>query len=64
MQSSRPGNIVKRLLIKGAELTLEDKRGRSPIDVCRSLAATPENQPLIETLGVLERADDRTKGFC
>ena len=28
----KPINLIKRLLIKGADLTVVDKKGRSPID--------------------------------
>ena len=36
--NANPSNIVKRLLIKGADLTLEDKKGRTPMNICEKLA--------------------------
>lgn len=57
--TTRPANIVKRLLIKGADLTLMDCKGRTAMDLCRR-----EGEGKIEALGVLERSDDRTKTFC
>ena len=57
--TSRPANIVKRLLIKGADVTLEDSKGRTAMDLCRKEGSSRD-----EALGVLERSDDRTKGFC
>lgn len=58
----RPSNIVKRLLIKGSNLALENKEGCTPIDICEKLSTN--SQALKDTLGVLKRSDNRSKGFC
>ena len=31
---SRPTNLVKRLLIKGAKIDVQDRKGRTVIDLC------------------------------
>ena len=33
----KPINLIKRLLIKGADLNIVDKKGRSPIDSAKKL---------------------------
>ena len=60
--NTKPSNIVKRLLIKGALLDTPDKKGRTPVDLCRKRAA--KTKSLNDTLGVLERADQKSKSNC
>ena len=33
--SQRPANIIKRLMIKGADMKITDKKGRNALDLCK-----------------------------
>lgn len=53
--------MLKRLMIKGADLRVTNKQGETPVDVCnRELKNNPR---LADALRVLQRANDDDKSF-
>ena len=46
--AQKPGNIVKRLMLKGADLTIRDNKGRTPIELCRK--RMNKNSLLVEAM--------------
>ena len=51
----RQSSLIKRLLIKGADMTIKNKKDRTVLDVCRLRV---EKKPYLkDSLQTLERAD-------
>ena len=55
----RQSSIIKRLLIKGADMSMVNKKDRTVLDVCRLRIAKKPH--LKESLSTLERADPKLK---
>ena len=54
--------MIKRLLVKGAELAIRDNKGRTAIDICQKRIEKGDSvDELKEALRVLERASHENK---
>lgn len=56
----RPANMIKRLLVKGADLSIKDNKGRTAMDLCIKKAADGKKD-ILDALRVLERANHKSK---
>ena len=56
----KPGNMIKRLMVKGADLSIKDNKGRTAMDLClKQMDKRPDTMK--EVLKVLERASHEKK---
>ena len=53
--------MIKRLMVKGADLTIKDNKGRSAMDLCLSKIKKLQSDEMKESLRVLERANHAHK---
>ena len=56
----KPQNLIKRLMIKGADIKMPDRKGRTPLETAQK-RYKKENADMGETLAVLDRADEEKK---
>ena len=52
---TKPINIIKRLMIKGADMQIKDKRGQRPVDICKKRAN--EGDKFLDAFNCLEKND-------
>ena len=58
----KPANMIKRLMTKGADLSIKDKKGRTVMDICLKKAEKKSDE-MKDALKVLERANPEHKTF-
>ena len=61
--SRKPANMIKRLMVKGADLSIKDNKGRTAMDICLSKIEKLQQDEMKEALRVLERANHANKTF-
>ena len=49
--------MIKRLMVKGADLSIKDNKGRTAMDICESRIKKFQQDEMKEALRVLERAN-------
>ena len=54
--------MIKRLMTKGADLSIKDKKGRTVMDICLKKAEKKSDE-MKDALKVLERANPEHKTF-